>query len=75
MAVAEEGKHLLGRKVVSGNAQKRTSHANSRLFVKIFNACYKIFEGSIFGAKICSCLCPWTLPVPVEANSYPRASL
>ena len=47
MAVAEEGKHLLGRKVVSGNAQKRTSHANSRLFVKIFNACYKIFEGSI----------------------------
>lgn len=37
MAVAEEGKHLLGRKVVSDNAQKRTSHANSRLFVNNFS--------------------------------------
>ena len=33
----KKGKHLLGRKVVSDNAQKRTSYANSRLFVNNFS--------------------------------------
>ena len=46
MVVAEEGKYLFVHEVLTENTQKKTSYAiNNTLFVKIFHARSKVFEG------------------------------
>ena len=66
----KKGNIYFVHQAITDNTQKKTScTVNSKRFVNIISRALQNIEGwlthkSLFGAKICSYICPWTLPVP-----------
>lgn len=61
LVVTGKGKYLFVLKVVSENAQKETSHANSKLFINIFfmHIAKYVKDNNPYLVKRCMYICPW----------------